>query len=77
MRQVMPHRNNIGAERAACKTFLGPIRASRPERTRASRRPGPKFVYQLRNKSIKIKTLGLATATRRPASRNCKGWLTC
>ena len=31
MRQVMPHRNNIGAERGACKTFLAPARRSRPE----------------------------------------------
>jgi hypothetical protein len=28
MRQVMPHRNNIGVESPACKSFLGWLRRS-------------------------------------------------
>ena len=30
MRQVMPHRNNIGVELPACKSFLGSIRPFGP-----------------------------------------------
>ena len=29
MRQVMPHRSNIGAQRRSCKRFLPPLRHAR------------------------------------------------
>jgi hypothetical protein len=40
MRQVMPHRNNIGAQSWSCKRFLTPLRRAQSKALRADLRPG-------------------------------------
>jgi hypothetical protein len=48
MRQVMPHRNNIGAESPACKSFLGWLRPSGTRCPDAHDPPETGFVFPSR-----------------------------
>jgi hypothetical protein len=48
MRQVMPHRSNIGVESPACKRFLGWLRASGTRWRKAGDPPEAGLVFRSR-----------------------------
>ncbi len=48
MRQVMPHRSNIGVESPACKRFLGWLRPSGTRRRKTHERPEAGLVFRSR-----------------------------
>jgi hypothetical protein len=48
MRHSVPHRNNIGVEPPACKSFLGPVGPRGPQRLDPRGGPVAVFVVHLR-----------------------------
>ena len=65
MRHSVPHRNNIGAEPPACKSFLGRIGPAGPQCLDPRRRPGTDIVVHLRINPFKSAD---CAGPRRPAN---------
>jgi hypothetical protein len=84
MRQVMPHRNNIGVEAPACKRFLGWLRPLGPQWREGRDPPETALVFRLRitpiesvdyvsvlvQRSLKPHVPGIAVMPERHISRS-------
>ena len=65
MRQVMPHRNNIGARSRSCKRFLPPLRRARSTALLAGLRLGRDAGLESEIKIVKSKPYAVNNESRR------------
>ena len=75
MRQVMPHRNNIGALSRSCKRFLPPLRRAQSKALSADLRLGRDGDVDSESKVIKTVLYAANTDLRRGrATERGDGW---
>ena len=73
MRQVMPHRNNIGAQPPACKSFLAFATSPSGLMALCNAATRPDWSGYVENNFILNKPITLATALQRLPSRSTLG----